>query len=192
MKIIKPCNFRRNTRLRASPRHGGAVRYLQIYLPTLIRRGGAPSGAAGFIANNQEVKTFHYVRLSTLFLWETLRFQQIANHLFGGTVLSPESPLRFAMVCMYLLWICRSVEESWSDRMVDRDCRNIEGKIGGLTKHSTQSTMNCTFLFRPCQKLHVIRHETADCRKKDPLNTVSPALRSKNRFRTVVDRYPRR
>jgi len=32
MKIIKPCNSMRAPRLRASPRHGGAVRCLQIYL----------------------------------------------------------------------------------------------------------------------------------------------------------------
>jgi len=56
-------------RLRASPRHGGAERCCR-YTYTRIRRGGAPSGAAGFIANNQEVKTFHYVRLFTLFNME--------------------------------------------------------------------------------------------------------------------------
>ena len=39
----------RVTRIRASPRHGGAVRCLQICLQALIRRRGAPSGAAGFI-----------------------------------------------------------------------------------------------------------------------------------------------
>jgi hypothetical protein len=44
--------FRRIPRIRASPRHGGAVRCLHIYVQILIRRGGAPSGAAGFIANN--------------------------------------------------------------------------------------------------------------------------------------------
>ena len=43
------------SRLRASPRHGGAVRCLPICLPALIRCGGAPSGAAGFIASNQEL-----------------------------------------------------------------------------------------------------------------------------------------
>ncbi len=32
MKIIKTCNFMRAPRLRASPRHGGAVRCLQICL----------------------------------------------------------------------------------------------------------------------------------------------------------------
>ena len=48
--------FQEDPRLRASPRHGGAVRCLQIYVQTLIRRGGAPSGAVGFIANNQKSK----------------------------------------------------------------------------------------------------------------------------------------
>jgi hypothetical protein len=41
-------------RLQTSPRHGGAVRFLQICLQALIRRGGTPSGAAGFITNNYE------------------------------------------------------------------------------------------------------------------------------------------
>jgi len=36
----------------------GQCGVLQIYLQTPIRRGGAPSGAAGLIANNLEVKTF--------------------------------------------------------------------------------------------------------------------------------------
>jgi hypothetical protein len=47
MKIIKPCSFKRAPRLRASPRHGGAARCLHICLQALIRRGDAPSGAAG-------------------------------------------------------------------------------------------------------------------------------------------------
>ena len=51
MKIIKPCDFRRKPRLRASPRHGVAVRGLQICAQTLIRRGGAPSGVAFTVKN---------------------------------------------------------------------------------------------------------------------------------------------
>jgi hypothetical protein len=54
MKIIKPYFFMRAPRLSAFPGHGGAVRVLQIYLKTPIRRGGAPSGAAEFIKNNYE------------------------------------------------------------------------------------------------------------------------------------------
>ncbi len=68
----------RAPRLRASPRHGGAVRCLQICLLTLIRRGGAPSGAAGFITNNYEELTIHYSHLFNLISWEilTLFFQR--------------------------------------------------------------------------------------------------------------------
>ncbi len=62
----------RAPRLRASPRHGGAVRCLQICIQTLIRRGGAPSGAAGFIANIYEEYTFHYSHLVNVFSWEIL------------------------------------------------------------------------------------------------------------------------
>jgi hypothetical protein len=36
------------TRLRASPRHGGREVFLKFF-PSLIRRGGAPSGAAALI-----------------------------------------------------------------------------------------------------------------------------------------------
>ncbi len=39
----------------------------RLLIRTLIRRGGAPSGAAEFITDNQEVVTFHY---SHPFSWE--------------------------------------------------------------------------------------------------------------------------
>ncbi len=46
MKIIKPCNFRRIPRLRASPRHGGAVRcFANIPADTDPPRG-RPRGAS--------------------------------------------------------------------------------------------------------------------------------------------------
>ena len=57
MKIIKSCSFRRNPRLRASPGHGGECGVYRYIVQTLIRRGGAPSGEAGFIVNNYEGKT---------------------------------------------------------------------------------------------------------------------------------------
>jgi hypothetical protein len=49
MKIIKPRNFKEETPPQgfSEARRGSAV--------TLIRHGGAPSGAAGFIANNKEI-----------------------------------------------------------------------------------------------------------------------------------------
>jgi hypothetical protein len=42
-----------DTRLRASPRHGGAGKIFLIFL-SLIRRGGVPSGAAAVIVNGGE------------------------------------------------------------------------------------------------------------------------------------------
>jgi len=51
----------------SGPLRGTAGQYgvLQIYLQIPIRRGGAPSGAAGFIANNLELLTFHYAHQSS-------------------------------------------------------------------------------------------------------------------------------
>ena len=80
MKIIKPCNSMRAPRFRASPRHGGAVRWLQMRLQALIRREGALSGTTGFIANNYEEEPFHYSHLFNIISWETLK---PANHLLS-------------------------------------------------------------------------------------------------------------
>ncbi len=54
MKIIKPCNSMRAPRLRASPRHGGAVRLFTNMLVDTSAAGASLFGAAGFIANNYE------------------------------------------------------------------------------------------------------------------------------------------
>jgi hypothetical protein len=40
-------------RLMASPRHGGAGRFIRIF-QSLIRRGGVPPGAAGFIVKEDK------------------------------------------------------------------------------------------------------------------------------------------
>ena len=56
LKIIKPCNFMRAPRLRASPRHGGTWSSQEYSL--LIRRGGVPSGAAALILYWQETRQF--------------------------------------------------------------------------------------------------------------------------------------
>gem|GEM_PF-6598772 len=50
-KMVSPRKFiahMRITRLRASPRHGGAGGFFE---QVLIRRGGVPSGAAAFITD---------------------------------------------------------------------------------------------------------------------------------------------
>jgi hypothetical protein len=47
MKII----FTMDSRLRASPRHGGKGRFIVFQLQ--IRSGGAPSGAAAFIVTEE-------------------------------------------------------------------------------------------------------------------------------------------
>ena len=68
----------------ASPRHGGAVRCLQICLQTLIRRGGAPSGAAGFIANNKRYK--HSITRICLI---QISWEIIMNNVPGGFAPAP-------------------------------------------------------------------------------------------------------
>jgi len=47
MKIIKPYNFMRAPRLRASPRHGEAVRCLQLYVLETDPPRGRPVGGGG-------------------------------------------------------------------------------------------------------------------------------------------------
>ena len=80
-------------RLRASPRYGGAERFpgfFQSMILLLIRRGGVPSGAAQVIAGAGLAlpDSTGIVQLS----WETLRFQQLANHLVSeGTVPVPRT-----------------------------------------------------------------------------------------------------
>jgi hypothetical protein len=48
-------------RLRASPRHGGAKSFSAFLLRYLIRRGGAPSGAAEFIVMKIESGVLVYL-----------------------------------------------------------------------------------------------------------------------------------
>ncbi len=85
-------------RLRASPRHGGARTVFYLYV--MIRRGGVPSGAAAFIAGAGLAlpDSTEIVQLS----WETLRFQQIANHLFSERAepVTPNRPCALRWCCI--------------------------------------------------------------------------------------------
>ena len=67
-----------DTRLRASPRHGGAGNFL-IFLVT-IRRGGVPSGAAAVIVPGGECNNFRIMIQISWERHESILFITTINH----------------------------------------------------------------------------------------------------------------
>ena len=90
MKIIKPCNFRRIPRLRASPRHGGAVRCCKFY--DTIRRGAPRRGRRG---SSQIIKRYKHSTTHICLLYshgKSLDFKKLQiNYVSEGTVPVPRT-----------------------------------------------------------------------------------------------------